>query len=336
MLAIDPKVQTLIGRLRAYVEMVLHVTLTVESPVPAGGLPGYIVDRYTLVEARLMERPCLLVFPTGDAADTPEAVARHRDRLASLFPDRLPILVIDTIAAGNRHRLIQRHIPFIVPGTQLFVPQLALDLREHFSSNQAAPGELLTPSAQLLVIAGLNEFDLDSETATSLRQRYGYTPMTMGRAIDELEDHGLIETHKLGKFRVIKQPMSRKALWKKARRLLGSPVQRALQVPVSDIVDHAPLAGESGLAYLTDLSGPRRETRAIGAREWLSLVQQFDYGRTPAWDEPVIDLQIWSYDPRAIENGEAVDPISLWLSIPDLPDERYGQAKAQLLKLAGL
>ncbi len=336
MLAIDHEVQTLLGRLRAYVETVLHVTLTVEGPVPTGGLPGYIVDRYAIIEARLMDRRCLLVFPAGDAADTPDAIAKHRERLEGHFPDRLPIIVIETISASNRHRLIQRHIPFIVPGTQLFVPQLALDLREQFRSDQDAPGEMLTPSAQLLVMACLNGFDLDSETATSLRYRYGYTPMTMGRAIDELESHGLIETHKLGKYRVIKMPLSRKGLWKKTRRLLASPVQRSLRVPISDIILHAPLSGESGLAYLTDLAGPRRETRAIGAKPWQTLTAQFDFGRTPRWDEPVIDLQIWTYDPRAIVSAEAVDPISLWLSLPDLPDERYGLAKAQLLKQAGL
>lgn len=337
MLAIDHQALKLLDRLRAYAETVLHVPIDTVGSVPTGKLPGFIVDRYALIEAWLLDRRCLLIVPATDTADTPDAIGKHLDRLAEHFPNWLPILVMDTITPANRHRFIQRHIAFIVPGTQLFVPQLALDLREYFAGGQAAPRDILSAPAQMLVLACFNGFDLDSETATTLRNRYGYSAMTMSRVLDELEGRELIETHQMGRHRVIAMPLKGKKLWKRARPLLASPVKQRRQVPVSNVVEYTLLAGESALARLTDLGSPRRETLAIGARDWQFVREQLDVDRTPRWDEQSYDLQIWTYDPRAVSHGrDTVDPVSLWLSLPELADERYKMAKAQLLKQAGL
>ena len=53
--------------------------------------------------------------------------------------------------------------------------------------------------------------------------------------------------------------------------------------------------------------------------------------RTPSWDEPAIELETWAYDPAILGEHGVVDPLSLWASIPDGPDERLGQAKDALL-----
>ena len=335
MLVIDQKTQHLLARLRAYVEATLHAPIDIGAIVPGGMLPGYIIDRYTLVDAHLMGRRCLLMIP-ANGMDTPEAIDKHRSRLVAQFPDALTIIVMDVITSSNRHRLVQRHIPFIIPGNQLFIPQFAIDLREQYRSDDEGPRDKLTASAQLLIVASLNGFELDSETATSLRARFGYSAMTMGRAIDELEGHRLLDTHQAGKFRIITMRTDRRKLWKQVRKLLVSPVQRKRQVPDSGFIHDAPLGGESALARITDLSEPRRETRVLSAAEWRALAPYDDRAQPPYWDERPIDLQLWSYDPKAITRGDTVDPVSLWLSLPDLSDERYKMAKDQLLKQAGL
>jgi hypothetical protein len=47
-------------------------------------------------------------------------------------------------------------------------------------------------------------------------------------------------------------------------------------------------------------------------------------------------LETWSYDPEILASGGLVDPISLWLSLPDSPDERFTAAKEALLEQVGL
>jgi len=42
------------------------------------------------------------------------------------------IYVRAQVTAYNRKRLIEQKVPFIVPGNQMYLPMLAIDLREHF------------------------------------------------------------------------------------------------------------------------------------------------------------------------------------------------------------
>jgi hypothetical protein len=101
-------------------------------------------------------------------------------------------------------------------------------------------------------------------------------------------------------------------------------------------VIEAPLAGESALAELTDVAAPRNETRAIAASDWKALARRFNLERPARWDEPVVELETWSYDPATLGSLEIVDPLSLWLSLPDSSDERLGVAKDMLLRQAKL
>lgn len=55
------------------------------------------------------------------------------------------------MSSALRARLVSKGVPFAVPGNQLYIPQLATDLREHYRSPDRGRGEFLSPIAQLVL-----------------------------------------------------------------------------------------------------------------------------------------------------------------------------------------
>jgi hypothetical protein len=181
-----PQLDRLLRETIAYVHTILGASLVVEMQEHDGRLPLFLDERYVLLTARVFDQRCLLMIPRQGSADTPAAIAKHRDQVRRLMNEGIVILVTSALSNHNRHRLISHRVPFIVPGNQFYVPELGLDLREHFRAERDTPPETLTPAAQLIVLAALLGHELEGQTPTSLAHRYNYSVMSMSRAVDEL------------------------------------------------------------------------------------------------------------------------------------------------------
>ncbi len=319
-----------------YVETVLQAPLVIDGPMAGSNLPAFLNQRYVLVEGEILGRQCILMLGVDIQDDTPATIAKHRDLVRRQAPERAVIVVTERLSNHNRHRLIAQHVPFIVPGNQLFAPELAVDLREHFRSERDAPADGLAPTAQLIVLAALMGRIAPDTTATELASQFRYSAMSMGRAITELEAFELAQTQADGRFRHVRFTLPREALWARARPHLRSPVRKRRRVRRPPHRLDLPLAGETALAERTDLSAPRVETRAVAASAWKATATIYDLENPPSWDEAVIELETWTYDPLLLGDAGMVDDLSLWLSLPDGADDRVAAAKDALLRQAGL
>lgn len=326
----------LLAAATTYVERVLQTPLIIQGYASVGQLPAFLTQRYDLVEGEILGRACILMLGIGVNDDTPAMIAKHRDVLRRQAPERAVILVTERLSTHNRHRLIAQHVPFIVPGNQLFVPELAVDLREHFRSERDAPTDGLTPTAQLIVLAALMGRIPSETTPSELAAQFGYSAMSMGRAITELEVFELAQTEAAGRFRHVRFGLPRDVLWSRARPHLRSPVRKRRRIKRPPVEFDLPLAGETALAEMTDLSPPRIEVRALASSEWKDNAKRYQLDQPISWDEPVIELETWTYNPLLLGDAHLVDVLSLWLSLPDSTDERTGTAKDALLRQVNL
>jgi len=319
----------------AYVSQLFAVRPTFES-ADAGLLPFFLTDRYRLAETTLFGRRLLILATSGQEAETPATIAKHIETARSTSPGLVVVFLTDALSSANRQRLIQQGVNFIVPGNQLFLPELGSDLREYFRSEVRPALEQLTPAAQVLVLAVLLREDLDGQTPKSLAERFQYSAMTTGRVVDELQRHGVLSVEALGRERRIAFAREGDDLWREVRHLLQSPIRARRLVRPFPEVRALPLAGESALSDYTNLGPPTHETRAVSARQWKALVYQHDLQFADDDDPEGIRIETWSYDPRLLcHHGPAVDRISLFLSLEDRHDERLEQAVETLMEPFG-
>ena len=319
----------------AYVTQLFDIRLTFKE-ADVGLLPFFLTDRYRLAETSLFGRKLLILATPGQDAETPATIAKHIQTARSTSDAFVVVFLTDALSSANRQRLIQQGVNFIVPGNQLFLPELGADLREYFRSEVRPAVEQLTPAAQVVVLASLLREDLDGQTPKSLAERFQYSAMSTGRVVDELQRHDILNIDVRGRERRIAFKQEGDDLWRAVRDLLQSPVRARRLVRPFPEVQALPLAGESALSDYTLLGPPVHEARAVSARQWKGLVYQHDLQPADDRDPEAIRIETWSYDPRLLcHHGPVVDRLSLYLSLEDRHDERLDQAVDTLMEPFG-
>src|SRR5205085_6772623 len=175
----------LIENLKKYLHDSLEVKISILPWKDQKKLPIFLCDSYTFFETSLLNNPCLIMFSKNDVELTPHTIQNHWKQVTKKWNGPC-IYISDTISSYNRKRLIQLHIPFIIPNNQIYIPDFGFDLREYFKP-QRLYREFFSPAAQTVIISTIlrekNERLIPSELAAML----SYSPMTMTRVFNQLE-----------------------------------------------------------------------------------------------------------------------------------------------------
>ncbi len=318
--------------LAAYIETVLGVRPAFATWPQADKLPHYLAITYSCLEMKLLGQACIVLMENQQVSLSLPDVKKHMQTLRKLTDAPL-LLVTATLASYERKRLIEAGVQFIVPGNQLFIPELGLDLREYFRTRQEKI-EYLSPATQAMLIHLLMNnctSSLQLSQAT-LGQPFKYSKMTISRAVKELKSLGLI-TLGADRQQHIEIHTPARQLWRNARKHMRSPTRRTLWLNTIPQLDGQPLllAGESALAGQTLLAAPRLPVHAC-SNETLARLQDIDATIVEvAREEATCALEIWTYEPTIYAWVKPwVDPFSLLLSLQDSKDERIQIALSQL------
>ena len=315
--------------LERYLGVLLHERINVRPFEATRSLPSFIERTYTLYEAHIRGRHCVIVTRL-DGTGTPADIAKHIDIVRNATNASTAFATM-SISAHNRSRLIGQGVPFIVPGNQLYMPDLAIDLREHFRAPRHRQADGLSPAAQTVLFHHILQPDLSMTTPSLLAERLHYSAMSIGRAFDDLVTAGLAETTRHGKERHIRFKAKGRQLLEEATPLLRNPVRTLKLVRGNAVGASLKLAGEAALSQLTELGRPRIYTFAVAASDWRAISQTAGLTETDR-GEADCNIETWSYDPAALSDTDTVDALSLYVQFRDHRDERVAMAAERLLE----
>lgn len=315
--------------LEAYLAKTLHAEVTFQPWSGHTALPTFLTHRYRFWEAHGLLRSCLFMALLPDAEATPFEIAKQIALVQPAF-DGPVIYAAEGLTASERSRLIAQGVSFAVPDNQLYIPQLAMDLRESFRPSVRARALRLSPGAQLLLFRHILRRDVEQATPSMLADRLAMTPMTVGRAFDQLAalDLAVVERH--GREKTLHFEQRPRELFDRSYDYLQSPMRgchgvRVFKRQPNDLL----LAHESALAELTHLARPNRPTYAILATGWMSTISAMA-ATTNEIGEAIALIETWRYDPRVLSQGHIVDPLSLIAQFKNDADERIAQATDDL------
>ena len=299
----------------------------------AATLPLFLKERYQFYHLEMLSVQCILAVDIGINGQTPASIEKQIIQLAAKT-DKFFIYSRGTINSYDRKRLIERKIPFIIPGNQMYLPFLGVDLREYFR-NVHRKSEKLSPAAQRLLLYLLQKACINGTTPAKMAEQLGYTNMTMTRAFQELENIGIGYHEKAGRNKLLYLKEDKKIIWDKALPFLQSPVQKKLYVrkPVgaNDFSDSISLAGQSALAFMSMLAEPNIPAYAIQGKLWKGHLRRL-LEVLPHPEPDAIELELWNYSVHLPDEKNIVDRLSLYLSMKDNTDERIQGALNNVLK----
>lgn len=255
----------------------------------------------------------------------------------------LPIVFqFPRLSAYQRKALIQNHVPFIVPGTQLYIPSLGMVFTQRISSRPLENAQDIevrpfSPATQLvwLYLLYSNESKIQSDIARALQ----FTEAQVSVAVTLLEQLAFVHRTKQGRSNSVELLTSRQTsrldLLKSSWHLLKSPIFSKYTVTNRNrqmIADELIPAGEFALSRRTQLATPKLRIYAV-ERHWLKQHNKelciIDPALEKVPDNAYI-LELWRYDPRLLaqytQEDYLADPISTALTLGEIADERLEDA----------
>jgi hypothetical protein len=311
-------------------------TLSVERPdlavEAASALPLFLRERYAIYSTRLFGRKSLLALEAEDwEGGSPGEYRTHSKALRAMLGEPV-VLVLPILPSYARNRMVQMGIPFIVPGSQTFIPNRLIDLRERFPQPSPKRRETLSPAAQCTVLYHLLREPLDKTPLKVIGQKVHYSPMMMTKVKDELEATEICETVRSGRSMCLDFMVKGRSLWERVQPQLTSPVKKTRWVQWEKPGYPALLAGISALSLRTMIADDRLPTYALPLQAFHDFLEGGTFTGCRDAENATARIEIWFYDPLLLGDSRMVDPLSLYLSLRNSADERVQQQLERLFE----
>lgn len=324
---------TLIEQLIQYLRDTLNITLATRPWDESRRLPFFLQDGYVYFQAELLGLNVLLMADTRKEEHSPATIRKHADQVRDKWEGGEVVYVRDRVTAYNRKRLIEHHVPFIVPGNQLYLPMLAIDLREHFRQQRKTTHNF-SPATQALVLYWIYNGNraLGRATPTEMAKILDYSKMTMTRAFKEVDaalESVLTPERSNSDSRY---GLTSQELWQELQPFWRSPVKQRFYLLKTDF-DHTLglRAGLTAMASYSMLAEPSHEIFAVSQNEWKVFGQRHKVVVLNRPDPQTVEVEVWGYPPNLFAQKGLVDRLSLYLSLRDSKDERIESALEELL-----
>lgn len=320
----------LIRHFADYLQEALGVTVKPQHWEGYRSLPVFMHSLYDFYTVNILDEPCLLLVSRGEDETTPATIRKHYDIAHRKWPG--PVLVVKrAIASNSRQRLVEFKVPFVVPGNQLYLPDVGLDMREHFRQIREM-GRSFSPSAQVVMLRVLLYGSYEPLTSAQLANMLPYTSMTIKRAFDEIAQAELGVLSMRGRERELRFEKTGRELWEAALPFLRDPVQRRATATFPPDSVAGLEAGLTALSRYSMISAPMPQTLAVSSDTWKTARQDPQVHETAYEDEGAYRLEIWRYSPALLSAGPTVDKLSLFLSLRDTGDERVEAALDEMME----
>ena len=317
------------GKVEDYLLKTFGLRINIK-PLTGVSLPFYLPNLFSMATTEIKGSILLLCTLASEKKPSPAQFKKYAVELH----DRTglePVFIFPGLNSWDRARLIEGRISFIVPGHQLYLPILLIDLREHFDRERGKPDRLSYP-AQFLVVMEILYGRVEGKTVRELSREFTFSATTMSRAVRELLALDLVETGE-GKARPLHFVLDKRGLWTAALPYLQSPVKSMWYTPSSSPLQSLPYAGMSALARLSMMNEDERQCYAVSYATAKPLIEKGIFHAHPLKDTDHL-IEVWAYDPHDLsgKDSSTVDPLSLYLSLASENDERVRKAIEGLVK----
>lgn len=288
------------------------------APAEPRSLPLFLRERFQLQQGEVFGRSFIFAIDTWGEEDPSAAnYANLTENLSGHLGDSV-VLVLPGLAQHIRQGLIRLGRPFIVPGSQTFLPTAIIDLRERKPAALPA-AKTLSPAAQCVLLYHLEQQSIHPWPLQKVAEAVGYSPNMLIKVKRELEAAELCDSVRDGRVVTLRFHVEHRALWQQALPWLASPVRATHWVYWEKPPAEAIMAGMTALSRATMIVDDRTPVYALHHKASKDNAFEICADRIDA----TARLEIWNYNPRLLTiREEMVDPLSLFLSLRHDPNER--------------
>jgi hypothetical protein len=312
-----------------YINEVLGIRVNYEKVTTEKlkNLPFFLAKGYDFGEIMLFNQRIILLNVKDDF--TTESLRTHIDKVQRNL-NAIVVAVIPPVDAYKRLRLIEKRVPFIIPGKQMYMPDLLISLKEYGNTrvdNQQPVN--MQPAAQLILLYHLQVESLEGLNLGMIAERLRYNPMTVTRAAFYFHNTGLCKIEGT-KEKFLKFNENKRELWKMAEPRMTNPISKTQFYTGYTLHKSLKKTNMNALAHYTELNDEPIDYLAMRPG-----FGKFIVGVNLKPIDPMegnVCIEEWKYDPEILTNMEYVDPLSLYLCFRENKNERIEMALEKLLE----
>lgn len=296
-------------QIKRYIEKILGISVQFHHWRGELELPFYITERYDMRLAELDDIRCIFLWPK-EKLNQIGSLKKQIRRIQ--MEEALPVVfVFESMDSYHRDAFIYAHLPFIVAGSQLYLPFMGLYLQEKYM-REIKTSDTFQPFTQLLLFYWYYQQE-NCLYMNDMAKILGCSAMTVTRAFRQLEETGLFETGKTGVQKYLKGKEERKVILKQLEDVLNTPAAETVYINRKEleVAENAEyfFSGNSALTRMGIEAEEEVPCYAVnkktfhlsGSKELLDIETQ-------------AEVQLWKYDPSILGKNGLVDSLSLALS----------------------
>ena len=240
---------------------------------------------------------------------------------------KMPVVLwLDTISSYQRNALIKNRISFIVPNSQIFVPEFGISLKEFCmraeKREKRDKRDKISAMAQFLLLYFIYQKKQEKKSQSEIAKCLNMSAMNVSRAVQELQELELLVAHRQGTQKMIKAVACGRELYQLSCKYLQSPVQKKIYVSSQYYNIALPMAGETALAKKSMLNPPKCMVYAMDKKRLKEIPQEAIVKPQFVLGNDYVEIELWKYNPSAYVMDGMVDVVSLVQSLKDVDDER--------------
>ncbi len=312
--------------MKEYIEKILHQDIQILPYADIDRLPLSYRSSYDLKLMTVGGQSALLAAP---AEKTPLASLRKQQHQLMIYTGLPCVLYMTDMNYYTRDVMLEEGIPFVWEGHQIYLPFIGALLDDHKRKAIVACAQISYLTQRLLLTALYEGWQ--KVTVTKASQLLKVSKMSITRCFDELEAFNVSYLAVRSRARSITADVNKKAMWENLQGILRNPVIKSYalkKLPVRNF----PLSGLTALAHYSMLDDGAFPVFAITKKELYATEISKDM-LVPAGEDPACIIQELGYQ-VPFENGDAVDPLTVALSISEeeKSDPRVSMAIDEMLE----
>lgn len=312
-----------------YINEVLGIKVNYKKVTPEKlkKLPFFLAKGYDFGEIKLFNQQIVLLIVKDDF--TTNNLRTHLTKVQNDL-DTVVVAVIPAVDAYKRLRLIEKKVPFIVPGKQMYMPDLMISLKEFGTTRlEDRQPTNMQPAAQLILLYHLQVEPLEGFNLGTIAEKLRYNPMTITRAAFYFQNSGLCRIEGT-KEKFLKFDKTKHELWDIAEPKMSNPINKIQYYTGYTMDKNLKKTNINALAHYTDLNDEQVEFFAMRPS-----YGRFIGGVNLKPIDPMegnVCIEEWKYDPALLTKTEYIDPLSLYLCFRENKNERIEMALGKLIE----
>ncbi|MEB6590508.1 hypothetical protein MXM82_15370 [Pseudomonas asiatica] len=301
-------------------------------------VPYTIRDSYKTYELRMSmgKSSAFSIMLLCDEVVYPGIVSLQKHiELVHKVTNQVVVYVCRSLSIHERRSLITHQVNFIQPRFQMFIPEMALDLRESFRlRREQSEVSALFPAAQAMLLSCLytgKTYEAYFRT-NALLGDLNYSRVTLSKAVEQLICLEVITPAKSElHWKTYAFNGTPAEVFRKAKQYLRPPVRKRIGITRNTLpmATGVCLAGETALAKYTMLAEPKQAVWGMTKNVFNDMLALDAFEVRDSLDEVEEWVEIWAY-PSLTERHYIADAASLYLSLEENPDERIQTALDEL------